>query len=67
MSRYDGILWGIVANPHMLTVKRCKFLKGLVAPAWERSPPPALPLGDVDPVALGEVLADLAFLASKGE
>jgi hypothetical protein len=70
VAEYDGGLWaGNIADPHPVAVKRCTFLKGLVAPdrVWRRDQPKALTLGDVDPVVLSEVLADLTFLASKAE
>src|SRR5262249_46189905 len=65
----DGIWAANIASGGTVAIKRCTFLKGLVVPqwAWERNPPPTLLLGDVDPVVLSEVVADLAFLASKGE
>jgi hypothetical protein len=70
VAEYDESLWAYdIADPHSVAVKRCTFLKGLVAPewSWRRQPPKPLPLGKVDPVALSEVLADLTFLASKAE
>jgi Domain of unknown function (DUF4132) len=69
-TEYEGGIWaGNIAAGSTVAVKRCTFLKGLLTPdgAWERNPPRALALGEVDPVVLSEVLAELTFLASKAE
>jgi hypothetical protein len=68
VAEYGGALWASnIANSEKVAVKRCTFRKGLLVPRWGWLQDPALPLGEVDPVALSEVMADLAFVASKAE
>ncbi len=63
-------LWASnIADPQEQSLPQCWFLPGLAVPEWYRPKElaRALPLAQVDPVVVSEVLADLVQVASKGK
>lgn len=63
---YDGIATGTggVDNPDQY-IDHCLFLPGKVAGDYAREFDKGIQLGDVDPIALSEVLSDLELLKQK--
>jgi predicted DNA-binding WGR domain protein len=62
-----GVGYGYIDPNSSLTFKTCYFVKGIRGPsgyAWKEK---TVRLGDVDPVAVSEVLSDLSALAAKGK
>jgi predicted DNA-binding WGR domain protein len=68
--QYEGnVGMGWISPDEMLKVSGCQFVKGLRAPSgygFEKSDK-ILKLGDVDPVVMSEVIADLNELKSKAK
>jgi hypothetical protein len=65
--QYDGIRIGDVLDCPDQEVQKCFFVSGLHRPGDDPDRLSALPLGQVDPVVISEVLTTLAELASKGK
>jgi predicted DNA-binding WGR domain protein len=63
----DGIMLGLMDASGDQKIKRCFFLAEQYDPLSYPRHKDLQPLAKVDPVALSEVLADLATLASKGK
>jgi hypothetical protein len=64
---YDGIPMDDMTDWDDQEVQRCYFVPGLDTPRMYARYEAALPLGEVDPVVVSEVLGTLGALASKGK
>ena len=65
---YDGMVgFGYIQPDESLSFERCYFVVGLRKPSGYVRQEAMLPLGEVDPIAVSEVLSDLSTLASKAK
>ena len=65
--QYDGIPIGGMVDWDDQEVQKCFFVPGLYTPEMYPDHKNAIPLGQVDPVVISEVLGTLAAIASKGK
>lgn len=66
VAQYEGVPVGsYMADWDDQSVERCFFVPGLYTPESYPSHGAAMPLGEVNPIAVSEVLADLETLAEK--
>ena len=64
---YGGIPIGALTDWDDQEVERCFFVPGLYSPQVYPEHKHAMPLGEVDPVVVSEVLGTLGVLSSKGK
>jgi hypothetical protein len=62
---YDGVPIGYMEGWEDQSIERCFFLKGIYTPTMYPNHANAIALGDVDAVAISEVLKDLTAIAAK--
>jgi hypothetical protein len=65
--QYPGIPVGAMLEWQDQTVEKCFFVPGIYTPTMYPKHRKAMPLGDVDPVAMSEVLGTLGVLESRGK
>ncbi len=65
--QYDGIPIGGMVDWDDQEVRKCFFVPGLYTPEMYPKHENAIPLGQVDPVVISEVLGTLSAIASKGK
>jgi predicted DNA-binding WGR domain protein len=64
---YEGnVGFGYIDPNETLKITTCYFVKGIRPPSGYMEKEKHVPLKDIDPVAISEVLTDLSALASKG-
>jgi hypothetical protein len=64
---YEGVPVGYMEGWDEQSMERCFFIPGIWKPSWYTDHKELLPLGQVDPVVISEVLNDLAGIAAKGK
>jgi predicted DNA-binding WGR domain protein len=65
---YEGnVGFGFIDPNEMLAMKECYFVEGIRPPTGYAYKEKSVKLGEVDPVAVSEVLTDLTALAAKGK
>jgi hypothetical protein len=64
---YEGIPVGYREGWVDQTMGRCFFISGIYRPVIYPKHPDPLPLGQIDPVVISEVLADLTAVTAKGK
>ncbi len=67
LENADGVMLGMMNDSGDQKITRCFFLQGTYTPESYPSHKNLLPLKEIDPLAVSEVLADLTALASKGK
>jgi predicted DNA-binding WGR domain protein len=65
--QYDGVPVGYYEGWDDQKMERCFFVPGIYTPEMYPEHKQALPLGEVDPVVISEVLNDLTSIAAKGK
>lgn len=66
--RYDGfVAMGCIDPTEWLTFEEASFVRGMRTPSGRDKPVNPLPLEEVDPIVISEVLADLQQLADKAQ
>jgi hypothetical protein len=64
--QYQGVAIGFIAEFEDQSVERCFFVPGIYTPRMYPDHQNAVLLGEVDPVAISEVLRDLHVITAKG-
>ncbi len=64
--QYEGVPVGYYEGWGDQKLERCYFVRGNTGPQGYRTPNDALPLAEIDPVVVSEVLHDLSIVAAKG-
>jgi predicted DNA-binding WGR domain protein len=65
VAQYDGVPVGYYEGWDDQKIERCFFVPGIYTPEMYPDHVEAVPLGEVDPVAISEVLNDLYLVSSK--
>ena len=66
--QYEGVVgYGYIDPNSSIAFKQCYFVSGVRGPSGYAHKEKTLPLGEVDPVAVSEVLSDLSALAAKAK
>jgi predicted DNA-binding WGR domain protein len=68
VAHYEGnVGFGYIDPNETVKIDTCYFVKGMRGPSGYAQKEQKVTLGDVDPVAVSEVLTDLSALAAKGK
>jgi hypothetical protein len=64
--QYEGVMVGEIVTSEDQKIEHCFFVPGIYTPIAYHDHKERVPLGQIEPIAISEVLADLTTLASKG-
>jgi hypothetical protein len=65
IAEYEGISVGAIDSSYPQSIERCFFFEGIYTPQIYPRHPDPLPLSEVDPLVISEVLEDLMAIAAK--
>lgn len=64
--QYEGVMVGEIVTSDDQRIEHCFFVPGIYTPIAYHEHKERVPLGQIDPVAISEVLNDLTTVAAKG-
>jgi len=65
--QYEGVPVGYMEGWDDQSIEKCYFIPGIWKPDWYADHKNQIPLGEVDPVVISEVLGDLSGIAAKAK
>jgi hypothetical protein len=65
--QYEGVPVGYMEGWDDQSIEKCFFIPGIWKPDWYTDHKNLIPLGEVDPVVISEVLSDLSGIAAKAK